>query len=225
MVNVTKKKTSLVKCLNLLLDKCVEHEKTHVGSSFSTLPTLFEIYTKLNLNDKVVLSNGHSSSALYVVLEEFYGIDSNLLFSQMGDHPKRDVKNGIWCSTGSLGMGISVAVGMAFSNPKNDVHCVISDGECAEGVVWESLAFAEKQGLINLHIYVVVNGYSAYDVVDSKYLVHRLKAFYPRIEISYANVDYLGLPGLSAHYNKINVEMVNSIRGRLSQMEIGRAHV
>ena len=74
-------------------------------------------------------------------------------------------------------MGITVAVGRAISDRKRNVYCMISDGECYEGSVWEALQYAEEAGLDNLKIYVNANGYAAYREVDLKNLENRLKAF------------------------------------------------
>ncbi len=147
-----------------------------------------EIYEEFEVEDIFVLSNGHAASALYVALEHYRGIDSNILFEKMGDHPKRDSTLGIHCSTGSLGMGITVAVGMAMASPRFKVNCLISDGECAEGSVWESLKFISKRELSNLRVYVNLNGWAAYDPVDSETLEHQLRSIYPKIEIRHTNM-------------------------------------
>jgi transketolase N-terminal domain/subunit len=77
---------------------------------------------------------------------------------------------------------------------------MISDGECSEGAVWESLRFINEHKLENIHIYVNANGWAAYDSVDLLYLEKRLKAFYPRINFVNTTVEKYGLSGLSAHY-------------------------
>ena len=86
------------------------------------------------------------------------------------------------------------------ANRNRDVYCMISDGECSEGSVWESLAFINKYKLENIHIYVNANGWAAYDAVDLLYLEERLKAFYPKINFITTTVEKFGLTGLSAHY-------------------------
>jgi transketolase len=99
-------------------------------------------------------------------------------------------------------MGISVAVGRALARPSTTVHCLISDGECAEGVVWESLKFIHENRLENIQIYANLNGYAAYDAVDEQYLERRLRAFLPEINILYSDVNHFPfLRGLNAHYH------------------------
>jgi transketolase len=163
-----------------------------------------EIYETFEDEDRFVLSNGHAASALYVALEHYRGVDSNVLFREMGDHPKRDFSLGVHCSTGSLGMGITVAIGMAMASPSSKVSCVISDGECAEGSVWESLKFLSRREIINLTLYVNANGWTAYDPVNSESLERQLRSFSPTIEIRRTSTYPLDEFGLSAHYLTLN---------------------
>ena len=145
--------------------------------------------------------------ALYAALEKYEGKDAEELFLKHGGHPHRDEENGIYCSTGSLGLGITVAVGRALANKNRKVHVLISDGESAEGSIWESLRFIKENNLPNIEVYVNVNGYAAYDKVDVKYLVDRLKVFLPTINIRYTSVNqYPFLRGLNAHYHVMSEE-------------------
>jgi transketolase N-terminal domain/subunit len=106
-------------------------------------------------------------------------LNADELFVKHGGHPHRCEQDELYCSTGSLGMGLPVAVGRAIANPNRQVYCLISDGECAEGSIWESLKFIYENNIKNINIHVNVNGYAAYDAVDTKYLVSRLKTFLP----------------------------------------------
>lgn len=162
-----------------LLDICYKNKLHHLGSYFSCLGILNQIYSEMNEDDIFILSNGHAVVALYVVLEEYHRLDAQKLLEQYGEHPKRNELDKIYCSTGSLGMGITVAVGRALANPNRNVYCMISDGECAEGSVWEALRFAYENNVSNLKIYVNANGWAVYDAVDLDYLENRIKAFHP----------------------------------------------
>ena len=87
------------------------------------------------------------------------------------------------------------------------MYVLLSDGECEEGSVWESLRFIKEQNIENIEVYVNANGYAAYDKVDVKYLVDRLKVFLPSINIRYTNVNqYPFLRGLNAHYHVMSEE-------------------
>tara|TARA_Y100000114_G_scaffold37815_1_gene33396 strand:+ start:231 stop:848 length:618 start_codon:yes stop_codon:yes gene_type:complete len=189
-----------------LLDICYENKLHHLGSYFSCLHIIDEIYKNKKDDDIFILSSGHSVVALYVVLEKYYGLDAVELHKKYGDHPKRNEVDKLHCSTGSLGMGITVAVGRALANPNRNVYCLLSDGECAEGSVWESLRFAFENKLSNLKIYVNANGWAAYDPVDLDYLEKRIKAFHPDVNFVRTTVEHFGLKGLHAHYTNFSEE-------------------
>lgn len=185
-----------------IADIAYKHKLSHLGSYFSSVDIIDKIYQTKEKDDIFILSSGHAALALYVVLEKYEGIDAEELFKKHGGHPHRDEANQIYCSTGSLGMGITVAVGRAMANKNRKVYVLISDGECAEGSIWESLRYIQESNLSNIEVYVNVNGYAAYDKVDTKYLVDRLKVFLPKINIEYTTVNQLPfLKGLNAHYH------------------------
>lgn len=190
-----------------ILEIAYKHKLSHLGSYLSAVDIIDEIYKSKNKEDIFILSSGHAALALYVVLEKYEDKNAEELFLKHGGHPHRDEDDGIYCSTGSLGLGITVAVGRALVNKNKKVYVLISDGESAEGSVWESLRFIQENNLSNIEIYVNVNGYAAYDKVDTKYLVDRLKAFLPSINIKYTNVNqYPFLRGLNAHYHIMSEE-------------------
>ena len=189
-----------------LLNICYERQLHHLGSYFSALQIIDQIYSEMDKDDIFILSNGHAVVALYVILEKYYGLDAVELHEKYGDHPKRNELDKLHCSTGSLGMGITVAVGRALANPDRNVYCLLSDGECAEGSVWEALRFAYENKVTNLKLYVNANGWSAYDTVDLDYLENRIKAFHPDVNYVRTTVEHFGLKGLHAHYTNFNEE-------------------
>ena len=186
-----------------LLSLCHANQTAHIGSYVSALEIIYNIYQEMNPEDIFILSSGHSALALFVVLEDKYGLDAQELYEKHGTHPKLDEKNHIFCSTGSLGMGITVAVGRALANKNRNVYVLITDGESNEGSVWESLRFAHDHKLDNLKIHCNANGWSAYDAMDIDYLERRLLAFHPDVVIHKTTVDKFGFSGLLAHYKKM----------------------
>ena len=130
-----------------------------------------------------------------------------MLLHKHGIHPGKDLKNRIWCSTGSLGSGLPIAVGHALSDRSKNVYCLISDGEAAEGSIWESLAFINKVKLDNLQVFVNINGMSAYEYIDVDYLVNRLMVFLPQIHIRISKpIDFSFANGLLTHYKVMTAE-------------------
>ena len=110
--------------------------------------------------DRLVLSKGHAAPALYSVLAEKGYFDKELLktFRKIGSnlqgHPDMNKVPGVDMTTGSLGQGISAAVGMAIASKMNKagckIYCILGDGEIEEGQVWEALIAASKNKLDNL---------------------------------------------------------------------------
>lgn len=135
----------------------------HLASSFSCVEILYTLYLKKIMRydifdlempdrDRFVLSKGHGGLALFTVMAEAGLIDEDELknFLQPGTHVggepcMRDMK-GIEASTGSLGHGLSMAVGMAMANKMDNresrTYVLIGDGECEEGVIWEAVTSA-----------------------------------------------------------------------------------
>ncbi len=170
-----------------LIDITYQERLSHLSSTLSALPIIEEIYTRRKNDEVFILSNGHAGLALYVVLEHYYGVDPVELLHKHGIHPNRDLPNHLYCSTGSLGSGLPIAVGHALANPDKNVWCMISDGECAEGSIWEALRFIQDNNITNLHVYANINGMGAYDMIDTHQLSHRLQAFLPRINLRFSD--------------------------------------
>jgi transketolase len=195
-----------------ILDIAYKNKLSHLGSYFSSIDIIDEVYAKMNPEDIFILSSGHAALALYVCIEKYHNIDAEYLFSKHGGHPVLDEENKIYCSTGSLGLGIAFAVGRALANPNINVYVLISDGECAEGSVWESLRLIHELAISNIHIYCNINGYSAYDEIDVPYLEKRLLSFLPNINLRYTSVEqYPFLKGLNAHYHIMSEEDYRSV--------------
>ena len=149
----------------------------HPGGSLSCTDILTYLYfEKMNINpadpkmperDRFVLSKGHAAPALYSVLAHRGFFDTEMLTTlrQIGSilqgHPDMKHIPGVDMSSGSLGQGISCAVGMALSakhfNENYKVYSVLGDGEIEEGQVWEAAMFAANKNLSNLTIFVDYN--------------------------------------------------------------------
>lgn len=139
--------------------------EAHLGGSFSMIEILVFVYDKiLKKNDKFILSKSHASFPLCVLLKE-KGFNPKIT-----THFEIDEKNGINCTTGSLGHGLPIATGMAFAKKiqrkKDKVYVMISDGECQEGTTWESLLIASKHKLNNLIILVDYNKIQALTKIE-----------------------------------------------------------
>ena len=140
-----------------LIDITYQERLSHLSSCLSSLPIIQEIYDQKQEDEIFILSNGHAGLALYCVLEDRYGVNPVEMLHTHGIHPGKDLPNKLYCSTGSLGCGLPIAVGHALANPHKNVWCLISDGECAEGSIWESLAFVYKYKLQSYNFCIFIN--------------------------------------------------------------------
>ena len=198
-------KTIMNKLERRIVDISYKKGLSHIGSCLTAVKLIDSIYLSKTKDDIFILSSGHAALALYVVLEKMEKADAEALFDKHGVHPNRDLGDGIYCSSGSLGHGIGIAVGMAIANKKRDVYVLLSDGECAEGSVWEALRIAAELKLENLKVMVNANGFGANGRVDTEWLDLRLQYFYPSLVQTtnlYAFPEYL--QGLQAHYHVLN---------------------
>lgn len=159
-----------------ILQISFEKNLSHIGSCLNSVDIIDSVYRIKKRKDSFVLSNGHAGIALYAVLERHKILDSKIT-KKLNIHPDRNEKNGIDVSTGSLGHGLPIALGMAIADKKHTVYCLISDGESTEGSIWESLRLAAELNITNLKIIVSVNGWGAYDAIKSKSLIKKFEGF------------------------------------------------
>ena len=154
-----------------IVDMVYKSEEGHIAPAFSIVDIIWTLYDHtLNMHpllvgeperDRFILSKGHGCLALYVVLVEKGFIDQDDLdeftnrHAVLGGHPDYRKINGVEASTGSLGHGAAISVGMAMAlkiqkNPAK-VYCLIGDGELNEGSVWEAALLAAHHKLGNLY--------------------------------------------------------------------------
>ena len=173
----------------------------HPGGSLSAAEIFTYLYFKeLNIDpknpkwegrDRFVLSKGHTTPGLYSVLANrgFFPVEDLPKFrhidSYLQGHPNMNTVPGVDMSTGSLGQGVSVAVGMALAakhtGKTNRVYSLLGDGEIQEGQVWEACMAAAHYNLDNLCIVIDNNGLqidgNIADVMSPYPIVEKLEAF------------------------------------------------
>jgi hypothetical protein len=172
-----------------IIDISYRHKLSHLGSCLSAVDIIDHIYKIKSKDEKFILSAGHAGLALYVVIEKYYGIDAEEILKHHGIHPETCQKCHIDCTTGSLGHGLPIAVGMAYANRQKKVYCLISDGECAEGSIWESLNIMQENNLKNLLVFVNINGFGAYRKIDIQLLIKSILAHVPDLSENFIFSD------------------------------------
>lgn len=183
-----------------ILEISYKNKLSHISSCLTAVHIIDQIYRLKEEDEVFVLSSGHAFLALAVILEKYYGFDAEKLSRKYGTHPKRNLDDKIYFSTGSLGIGIVAAAGFALADRKKNVYCLVSDGECAEPSVYGALEFAEEQKLGNLKIYINHNGYGAYGETNTKIFYQSDSYLHPMIKVVKTNVKHSILQGLQGHY-------------------------
>ena len=173
----------------------------HVGGALSVadiFAVLFGELVKINPKDpldknrdRVILSKGHACLALYASLLEkgFLKKEELETFEKSGSfllgHPVINKKKGIEFSTGSLGMGLSLGIGVAISAIKKNLdyktYVIVGDGECNEGSVWEAALLANHLKLKNLTVIIDKNNFQQTgkneEILDLGNLTEKWKSF------------------------------------------------
>lgn len=201
----TRKLTSIAKSVRKdILEISHKARAGHIGPALSITDILTVLLcavvkrNKTNVldpnRDRLILSKGHAASALYAILHACGRISRKQLLSYCQDggafglHPEYNPDIGIELTSGSLGLGLSVAGGIAYSlkyysqNPSPPkVFVILSDAELNEGSTWEAIMFASHHKLGNLVVIVDDNGQQAFgktaEVLRMRPLARKWKAF------------------------------------------------
>ncbi len=198
----------------------IEHGEAHLGGSFSMIEMLLALHEEvMDLKDKFILSKAHASFPYCIYLRE------NGFNPPISTHLEIDPTNNIHCTTGSLGHGLPISVGMALArkiqNKKGNIYVMISDGECQEGTTWESLLIASKHKLDNLILMIDYNKIQALSSLDEGLpldnLTAKFKAFnWKTIEINNGHSFDEIIPNLQQENLSLKpcVFIFNTIKGK-----------
>ncbi len=211
----------------------------HIGGSMSMAEVLTVLYGEIlnykkedpfwSERDRFFLSKGHCALALYAVLTEtgFISEDEIKSFMQdgssFGSHPVMDVAHGIECSSGSLGQGVSMALGVAKAakilEKGYKVYALVGNGECDEGSVWESFMLAGQWKLDNLTVIIDNNGLQSdgesSNIINTDNLKDKLSGFdLDVIDVNGHDEEELRNVFLRETVNKTKVVICNTVKGR-----------
>jgi transketolase len=230
------------KQLRRYIVEMMEVEKRgHIGPALSLIEILRVLYDDVlkydsqkphwEDRDRLILSKGHGCLALYAILADkgFFPLDVLKTFGKpdsiLGGHPERDKVPGVEASTGALGHGLPIGVGIAIAGriKKKDHRVVVitGDGEINEGSVWEAALCANKHHLSNLTVIVDYNKLQSYgttkEVLDLEPLVDKWKSFgFATVEVDGHNVNDLTslFKKIPLDKNKPTVVIAHTIKGK-----------
>jgi len=184
-----------------ILEQVYSAKSGHPGGALSCIDILTVLYfnqmnidpeePKMEYRDRLVLSKGHSSAALYAILAEkgFFPVEELKEFRKLGSrlqgHPDLNKLPGVDMTTGSLGQGLSAACGMAMASKlkkqDNRIYCIVGDGEIQEGQIWEAAMTASHYKSDNLCVIVDNNNLQidgkVTDVMSPYPIVEKLESF------------------------------------------------
>ena len=184
-----------------ILNMAIRANGGHIGGAYSIIDVMTALYFRVlkhdpsnpswPMRDRVIYSKGHGCLALYNVLAGtgYFGEERLTKFSVddglLAGHPERGFVPGVEATTGSLGHGLSIAVGMALADQMDRngrrVFCVMSDGECNEGSVWEAAMAGPQFKLDNLTLVIDSNKLESLgkvsDIMSIEPLGERFKTF------------------------------------------------
>jgi transketolase len=217
---------------------------SHSGSALSIVDLLWVLYSKvLNINpsnlsdlkrDRFILSKGHGSSALYATLAHCGFFDIKVLDKYYLDngtlpgHLDKEAVPGIEASTGSLGHGLSLGIGMALASKNDQINnrtiVLCGDGEINEGSIWEAIMLAPQLELDNLTLIIDYNKLQSYgrtnEIINLEPLKEKFLSFnWAAIEIDGHNLQEIE-DALLSNSSKPNVIIAHTIKGKgVSYME------
>lgn len=191
----------------------------HIGSSLSCVDIMVDLfYNKMKEDDLFIFSKASGVATYYSILADKCYFPKEDISYYLKNYPEcsKEVPN-VLHSVGSVGHGLPISVGLAYSNPNKNVYVLMSDGECQEGVNFEASLFARQHKLNNLFVIIDNNKIQACDFTDDVLNMETAFKFYkdtlPNCEI----VETIKGQGVSFmenrpewHYKNISLEQLET---------------
>lgn len=213
----------------------------HIGGALSAVELMTVLYFKV-LNhrpdepwwpdrDRVIFSKGHASALLYACLAEssYFPVEQLMTYRKLGfklqGHPTKNGLPGVEVTTGSLGMGLSMGVGMALASKlkkiNNIIYVLIGDGECQSGQIWEAAMSAAHYSLDNLCVILDYNKLQIdgrnTKVMDLRPIEAKWRAFgWNVVEISGHDIKSItdAFMGVKTVYDKPSIIIGRTVKGK-----------
>jgi len=226
----------------LVVNCLISADRGHMGSAMSLIEILRVLYDEIivfdpknkNLTnrDRVILSKGHGCLALYAILadKKFINISEldsvGQLDSILGGHPESFKIPGVEASTGALGHGMPIALGMAIAakikKEKHNIYVIVGDGEINEGSVWEAALSAKKHKLNNLKVIIDYNKMQSYSFTKEVLDLEPLKAKWESFGFAVSEINGHDITTLKNNFNnfkqykedKPSVTICHTIKGK-----------
>lgn len=229
-MNITEKMKELKR---IIVSVSHDNQEGHIPSAFSILDIMYVLYhdlmdidpkePKKAVRDRLIVSKGHASLGLYTVMADrgYFPMEEVKTFckfgTRLGGHPDRNKIPGIEVSTGSLGHGLSLAVGMAMAmkikKTPGTVYVIVGDGEFNEGTMWEALLLANQHNLSNL-VCILDHNHSGDRAIDLGDMAQKFSAFgWECVEVDGHDHDLLKRALVPPSGAKPKAVVANTIKG------------
>lgn len=237
-VKISDLERKAIRARQKILKMTTDCQGGHLAGSLSCIDILIALYFNVleydskqpswSGRDRFILSKGHGAPAFYVTLAmSGYFPEKELstlrkIDSRLQGHPDSKKLPGIEISTGSLGQGLSASAGMAlgykYDGHKGQIFCLMGDGECDEGQVWEAAMFASHYELNNITVIIDRNGYQidgkTEDVLKLEPFREKWQSFgWTTMEIDGHNMEKI-VNSLQKSRGKRIVIIANTIKGK-----------
>lgn len=210
----------------------------HIGGAMSIVETLAVLYSNMKINPKdpknldrdfLVLSKGHAGPSLYatLALKGFFPLETLMTLNDNGtilpSHPDRNLTPVIDMTTGSLGQGVSAAVGIALGllrdGSERQVYCIVGDGELNEGQCWEAIQFAANSKLTNFTLLVDNNKKqldgTTDEICETFSILEKLRSFgFHSMQVKGNSVGEIETALKSDNFGKPKAIVLDTIKGQ-----------
>jgi transketolase len=199
----------------IILRSSVDLKMSHVASSLSCIEIMAALFfNNMKSEDKFLMSKGHAGLAYYATLalsddfKEFKEKD----IKKFTSHPNKNRKIKSLFTSGSLGHGFPVGLGLAISKPMSRIYVLMGDGECDEGSVWETAYLTRKLNVLNLIPIIDANKFSVWQKIDTLTLINAWKGFGWKV-ILYDQDSYEEF-SFDNHHDIPTVYIISTIKGK-----------
>lgn len=202
------------KTRELILRASYEAGACHIGSALSCVEIVESIYEQKKDRDVFLFSKASGAATLYAVLAQLGKFPTKKIAEYLKNYPlaSKEVP-GVIHSVGSLGQGLSVAVGLAYADRTRKVYCLISDGELEEGNTYEAILSLRRLRLKNLIVYVDYNHIGACKRINMDF-----ERMFPELHFVHTikgqGIDFME-DSIAWHYRNLNEE---SLKKALKQL-------
>jgi transketolase len=168
-------------------------------------------FNNMKSDDEFLMSKGHAGLTYYAI-QVLKGKLKESNIKKMKPHLDKNKKIDSLFTSGSLGHGLAIGLGLAIAKPYSRIYVLIGDGECDEGAIWETIYLAKKLNVVNLVPIIDANKFSVWQKIDTLKLIDVWKGFGWNV-IFYEQDEFNNFT-FNRGFDMPNVYIVSTIKGK-----------